>query len=85
MRRSEMGHGVPGIGSLFEHIVLATLIGNNILTKLQNNLHLSRARGYDNAATIGGVNGGVQGKINEHNPKKSSFYNASRILNLRNN
>ncbi|GBP74358.1 Zinc finger MYM-type protein 1 [Eumeta japonica] len=63
----------------------AVELTENILTQLEgDNLdtHLCRAQGYDNAATMAGVHGGVQAIIKEHNPKALFMPCANHSLNL---
>lgn len=63
----------------------AVELTENILTQLESDnldIHLCRAQGYDNAATMAGVHGGVQAKIKEHNPKALFMPCANHSLNL---
>ncbi|GBP93574.1 Zinc finger MYM-type protein 1 [Eumeta japonica] len=52
------------------------LVGDNL------DIHLCRAQGYDDAATMAGVHGGVQAIIKEHNPKALFMPCANHSLNL---
>lgn len=64
---------------------MAVEVTENILTQLESDnldIHICRAQGYDNAATMAGVHGGVQAKIKEHNPKALSMSCANHSLNL---
>ncbi|GBP02744.1 hypothetical protein EVAR_72888_1 [Eumeta japonica] len=63
----------------------AVELTENILTQLEGDnldIHLCRAQGYDNAATMAGVHGGVQAIIKEHNPKTLFMPCANHLLNL---
>lgn len=63
----------------------AVELTENILTQLKSDnldIHLCRAQGYDNAATMAGVHGGVQSIIKEHNPKALFMPCANHSLNL---
>ncbi|GBP68314.1 Zinc finger MYM-type protein 1 [Eumeta japonica] len=63
----------------------AVVLTENILTQLEGDnldIHLCRAQGYDNAATMAEVHGGVQAIIKEHNPKALFMPCANHSLNL---
>ncbi|GBP11581.1 Zinc finger MYM-type protein 1 [Eumeta japonica] len=71
----------------FFHIAGKTAVEltENILTQLEGDnldIHLCRAQGYDNAATMAGVHGGVQAIIKEHNSKTLFMPCANHLLNL---
>lgn len=63
----------------------ANELTENILKHLESDnldIHLCRAQGYDNAATMAGVHGGVQKNIKEINPKALFMPCANHSLNL---
>ncbi|CAH2315499.1 zinc finger MYM-type 1-like [Pelobates cultripes] len=63
----------------------AAELTENILQHLEEDgLHISlcRGQGYDNAATMAGIHGGVQAKIKEINPKALFMPCANHSLNL---
>ncbi|XP_033231606.1 zinc finger MYM-type protein 6-like [Belonocnema kinseyi] len=63
----------------------AVELPENILTQLESDnldIKLCRAHGYDNAATMAGVLGGVKAKIKERNPKALFMPCANHSLNL---
>nr|CAI5845018.1 unnamed protein product [Callosobruchus analis] len=60
-------------------------MGNNILKQLEKDgldIQLCRAQGYDNAASMSGVHGGVQKIIRDINPKALFSPCANHSLNL---
>ncbi|CAH2276007.1 Zinc finger MYM-type 1 [Pelobates cultripes] len=63
----------------------AAELTENILYQLQEDgldISLCRGQGYDNAATMAGIHGGVQAKIKEINPKALFMPCANHSLNL---
>lgn len=63
----------------------ATALTGDILEKLENeglDIQLCRGQGYDNAASMAGIHGGVQQKIKDINPKAIFVPCSNHSLNL---